>query len=226
MLSIISMLVSHFTESIKKQTKKSQIYYGIDLAKWNGNIFKEAEILDHISFMVCKATIGENDIDSLFYKNWLFIRQLSAIRGTYHVYQISSNPERQAHHYWSVIKNLDSLEVAPIVNIDKNEHDSYQKCVEQLQMDFVNFLEIIHNKSKRTPIIYTNYNFAEAYLTSPYFAKYPLWLIEYQGVTKPFLPKTWKEKGCKIWQKSAKYDILSDELDFDVFYGAKEELCE
>lgn len=224
MLSIVSMLVSYFTEPTKKEKKQAKIYYGIDLAKWNGNIFKEADMLNDISFMVCRATIGENNIDSLFNKNWLFIRQMGAIRGTYHVYQISKNPDNQAQNYWSLIKNLDTLEIAPIVNIEENKYESYEECVEKLQIDFVSFLEFIHHKTKRTPIIYTNHNFAEVYLTSPYFAKYPLWLIEYEGITKPFLPKIWKEKGCKVWQKSIQYDILSDEIEYDVFYGVLEDL--
>ncbi|MCU0439066.1 MAG: hypothetical protein MUC49_14305 [Raineya sp.] len=223
MLSIVSMLVSFFTEPTKKEKKQAKIYYGIDLAKWNGNIFKEAELLDNISFMICKATEGMTK-DSLFEKNWIFIKQRKMIRGVYHVYQINGSPDKQAYYFWSIVKKLDSLDMALIINIEEHKPNSHQGCVEQLQMDFVNFLEIIQNKSKKTPIIYTNYSFAESYLTNPYFEKYPLWLIEYQGITKPFLPRTWKEKGCKVWQKSAKYNILSDELDFDVFYGILEEL--
>lgn len=223
-LSIISMIISHFTEPLRKHKKQAKIYYGINITKWNGNIFKEVEMLDNISFMICRATIGENDMDTLFHKNWLFIKQKGFIKGTYHIYQIGSNPDKQAHHFWSAIEKLDSLNIAPIINIEENEDNTYQDCVEKLQINLVNFLEIIQNKSKRTPIIYTNYNFAEAYLTNPYFAKYPLWLIEYEGITKPFLPKIWKEKGCKVWQKSSKYDILSDEMDYDVFYGLLEDL--
>jgi len=51
-----------------------------------------------------------------------------------------------------------------------------------------------------------------------------LWLAQYTKKSKPTLPKTWQEKGYKIWQKSDNYFIDSRNTDFDLFYGTKAEL--
>ena len=56
------------------------------------------------------------------------------------------------------------------------------------------------------------------------FANYDLWLAEYSGNEKPKVPNTWKEKGYKIWQKSASYKIDSKNVDFDEYTGLLNEI--
>ena len=82
------------------------------------------------------------------------------------------------------------------------------------------FLEVLEKTTGRKPILYTDYAFAQQYITESKFAEYDLWLAEYSGATQPRIPTVWKDKGYKIWQKSDAYSIYSETTDFDEYRGA------
>lgn len=219
-----SLLALVNTKSLPK-TDIARNFYGIDISKWNGNEVTLIQKKDSISFIIAKATEGENFVDSEFESNWKLIRSNNYILGAYHFYLTSSDPIAQASHFWSTINSQGKTDIAPIVDIEYASFDKKgKKEISAIQNNLLAFLKHLESESNRVPIIYTDTPFADQYLLNDLFSRYPLWLAQYTKNNKPTLPKTWQEKGCKIWQKSDTYTIDSHNTDFDLFYGTKAEL--
>lgn len=199
-------------------------HYGIDVSKWNGNIQSELDEIDSIAFVICKATEGRHSVDPTFKTNWALLRKKGLIRGAYHFYLTDDDPIQQAEHFWSVIQQLDSTDMTPIVDIEQGSISSdTENDPVKIQVALLLFLRHLEVKSKRLPMIYTGLDFANQYLTHNSFAAYPLWLADYTKKEKPSIPNTWKDKGFMIWQRSDSYTINSNNIDLDVFYGEKEQ---
>lgn len=203
----------------------NKIFYGVDISKWNGDEVTEIDPTDSLSFIICKATEGNEGTDIKLRSNWATIKDKKMILGAYHFYHTYGNPKIQASHYWDIVCALGKTDMVPIVDI---EQESLPKIgsvdIKDIQQDLLIFLQSIKQKSRRTPMIYTGYSFANQYLIDSGLAEYPLWLADYNHAVKPSIPNTWRKKGYKIWQKNDSYKIDSQPTDFDVFYGEKSEL--
>ncbi len=199
-----------------KSQKQHKLNYGIDISKWNGDILNN-KLPDSLYFVICKATQGEKIIDNKFDYNWNKISKLQLKRGAYHFFVIDDNPEKQAIHYWNTVKNLNIDDFPPIVDIEtaSGYKVSHQKSTALEKKLFI-FLNTIEKLSDRIPMIYSSHQFANKHLVNKKFAKYPLWIADYESKEKPLVPNVWKHKGWKIWQKSDYYDINSNKIDFDV----------
>jgi len=219
------------TEEAKEETneevteEENKNYFGIDVSHWNGDIVSEIQANSDLSFIICKATQGLKMIDSEFKKNWVSIKQLGKIRGAYHFYIYKDDPIKQANHFCDVVNDLQETDISLILDVEELSLPKGKIDKVKLKNDLIVFLEHIKKKTNRTPIIYTDYSFANQYLDDSKFSKYSLWLAEYTNGT-PKIPNTWKKTGYKILQKSDNYNINSTKEDYDIFYGKKSELYE
>ncbi len=197
--------------------------YGIDISKFQGDeiIFLKKK-KDTLSFIICKATEGDTYVDPYFYFNWKKIKKLGFIRGLYHFYYVKDDPVKQANHFCSVA-NIASNDLPPIIDFENrsiNSNISHSK----IQQDLLRFLQIVENKTKRKPVIYTNIFIGNKYLNNEIFSNYPLWIADYNNTIKPNVPSTWKSESWVFWQKRDTYTILNKKNDFDVFHGNLDQL--
>lgn len=199
-------------------------HYGIDVSHWNGDIISEIPSNDHISFVICKATQGITYIDKDFKENWSKIKEINKIRGAYHFYLYNDDPIKQASHFCNVVNDLEKTDISLILDIEELSLPKGNVDKTKLKKDLITFLEHVERNIKRTPIIYTDFSFANEYLHDNIFSKYSLWLAEYSNEKQPKIPNTWKEKGIKIWQKRDDYNINSTKIDYDVFFGEIEKI--
>ncbi|PCI98261.1 MAG: hypothetical protein COB15_06345 [Flavobacteriales bacterium] len=199
-------------------------HLGMDISHWQGDIMAAYKASNDLSFVICKATGGDYFVDPDFRNNWNEIKEKGLIRGAYHFYLCAFDPITQAEHFCTTISDIDAKDIAPILDI---EQGSMSKDVsgEQMAEDILVFLKEVEKKTNRKPILYTDYAFAQEYLKSYEFANYDLWLAEYttDGDT-PMVPDVWKEKGYKIWQKSASYHIDTKTVDLDQYSGPLSEI--
>lgn len=192
---------------------------GIDVSHWNGNIVEDLPQKDDLKFVICKSTQGESDVDPDFEKNWSFLKEKDIMKGTYHFYVYSLDPIKQADHFCNTVGDMKAADFPLIIDIEELSLPRKAIDHQKLKADILKFLKRVEEKTNRIPIIYSDYSFLNTYLNHSVFSKYPLWLAEYSHATKPNIPKTWQEKGCLIWQKTDRYDIDSDDSDFDIFYN-------
>jgi lysozyme len=205
-------------KAIEKLKGNSKASYGIDLSHYQGNLMEEISPKDTIKFILCKATQGIHYVDPDFRTNWREIQQKGFLRGAYHFYDCKYSPKAQAEFFASMIHDLESNDISPVLDI---EQGSMVKDVSgnQMQSDVLVFLEVLKNKLGRSPIIYTDYAFAQQYFNDEKIAQYDLWLAEYNGKSQPRIPSLWKDKGFLIWQRSDSYHTLSEQVDLDVTFG-------
>lgn len=225
--SDLATLENNLVSAIEKKFAGSDdsefIQYGIDISHYQGRFLGKLTELPNIDFVISKATEGISYIDSDFHFNWGRIQELGLIRGAYHFYISSDSPKKQASHYASVVGDLGENDLPPIIDVeDLSLYGSID--ISALQKDLFIFLEALEKRYNKKPMIYSNYAFAQKYLDNSTFSKYPLWLAEYSGGKEPVVPTAWKEHGYKIWQKTDKYKLGDQVLDFDVFVGSKREL--
>ena len=191
--------------------------YGLDISHYQGNEtslpFKKK---DNISFVICKATQGDTLADPMFRYNLKNIqKEKGLIWGAYHFYIGKDSGESQANHFLKVSGPFANDNLPPIVDVEDSLINSHQ---------LLRFLSVIEKATHRTPLIYTNYETANAYLRDTAFAKYPLWIAHYNNTAPLVLPGIWKGQVWDFWQKSAHYYINSTANDFDVFNGSVEDL--
>jgi len=190
--------------------------YGLDISHYQG---KETRLpftkKDNISFVICKAAEGATGVDPTFRYNLKNIQAEGLIWGAYHFYLSKDSGETQANHFLEVVKAFSNENLPPIVDVEDSLINKGQLLL---------FLSVIKRATNRTPLIYTNYECANAYLNDTAFAKYPLWIAHYSNTPPLLLPAAWKGQAWNFWQKSANYYVNSTANDFDVFNGSVEDL--
>lgn len=198
--------------------------YGIDVSKYQGDELDQLNFkAEGISFVIIRATEGITYTDPDFTQNWDDVKSAGIIRGSYHFYRTNDAPGLQANHYLTTISNLEKSDLPPVVDFEEGSIVGTPSA-ETVQKDLLAFLKEIEKKSARKPIIYTDINTGNKYLTQSEFADYPLWVANYTSNEQPNLPKTWKEEGWAFWQKSGSYKIGNTTNDYDVFNGSLEDL--
>lgn len=199
-------------------------YYGIDVSHWNGDIVTDINKLDHLSFGICKATEGVSYIDPDFVTNWKTLQQKGLIRGAYHFYEMSDDPQAQAQYYYEQLKgHSDTRQMTYIVDIEAGSLAGGETAASITQA-LQTFLTKLESLTDKTPMVYTNYAFANQYLTDPALAKYPLWLAEYSGQASPSIPTAWQSVGYTIWQKTDTYKLDNTSVDYDEYKGSLQAL--
>lgn len=201
----------------------SNTHYGLDISHFQGDLMKVINPRDSIKFIICKATQGTTFLDPDFRVNWRRISERGFIRGTYHFYDCSADPIKQADFFSNQITDIRDIDIPPVLDI---EQGSMVKGVSAYQMerDILKFLQRVQRNTGRKPMIYTNYEFAQANLRNKALSDYALWLAEYNDQSRPLVPNLWKQRGFRIWQKSASYDAYSKQIDLDVMFGSLKDI--
>ncbi len=198
--------------------------YGIDISSYQGD---EIDFLnskqDTLSFVICRATLGITVTDTDFKNNWSLIPQKGFIRGAYHFYECNDDPTEQAQHYLDIVGTLAAGDLPPILDFEQaGLADIIDK--QKIQSDLLTFLSTVESATGRTPLIYVSPDFANVYLTDPAFAKYPLYVADYNGQQKPSVPTVWKSEQWTLWQKTDTVHVNGNQNDYDMFNGSAEAL--
>jgi len=216
--------VSAATTQVKSGKKPGGPAYGIDISSYQGD---EVDFLtknkDNLTFVICKATEGLGYEDPDFDTNWVMIRKKGFTRGAYHFYHCKDDPLQQAAYFTSVVNAFSQSDLPPIVDFEEAGIDP--GCTTAgIQKNLVVFLRALQKSTGRMPIIYTDNNIGNLYLSSPQFAAYPLYIADYTGNSAPVLPGAWKSGRWVMWQKNDTLRIDNTNDDFDMFSGSTDSL--
>lgn len=199
--------------------KQSPFLYGIDISSYQGD---EIDFLnrkqDTLSFVICRATLGITFNDPDFSNNWTLIPQKGFVRGAYHFYMCDDDPTKQAQHYLQIVGSIGAGDLPPILDFEQAGLAGVTNK-QKIQSDLLTFLTTVESATKRTPLIYVSPDFADEYLSNPAFAKYPLYVADYDGQNQPSMPTLWKSTTWKCWQKTDSVRVDGNQNDFDVFNG-------
>jgi lysozyme len=199
--------------------------YGLDIFHGSGNGYEVSLIdktKDSISFVICKATEGDNFADPKFKENWQILKQKGIIRGAYHFYKCDHNPLTQAAFFLKTIHGISNDDLPPVIDI---ESDAVHSGCTNIGANILIFLKEIESKLQRKPMIYVNMSDGDRFLRDSVFSTYPLW-VAYPTTTRPEpkIPDAWSQNKWMFWQRSDKYEFDGNNSDFDVFRGSIDDL--
>ncbi len=191
--------------------------HGIDVSHYQGEIdwdqLKNSMIQGSpLRFVMIKATEGSDRLDENFNNNFYNARENGFLRGAYHFWSNKSSAREQAYYFLKQV-HLEDGDLPPVLDV---EHKPANKSVEEFQTDVLTWLHIVEDKYHVKPIIYTYYNFKDAYLGAPVFDDYPYWIAHY------YVDKVKYKGAWKFWQHTdaGKLPGIKGYVDFNIYNGS------
>ncbi len=130
-----------------------------------------------VSYVILKATEGNNLKDKKFKKNRADAKATGYRLGAYHFYRSSKNPASQAENYIKTVGHLDTNDLPPILDIET----IHKGCsVAKLNAHIKEWLDIVEKHYGRKPIIYSSESFIKDILDNDIRTSYPLWVAHYR----------------------------------------------
>jgi len=156
----------------------SDYTFGIDVSKYQGKIKWNMINESHhpIEYVIMRSTMGDDRKDIRYKENWIGAKKQGFIRGAYHYYDPNENSTKQAHNFIESVK-LEVGDLPPILDIE-----AFSKFGNNnLRRGIKNWLQIIEEHYRVTPIIYTGLSFYNQQIKGSIDNKYPLWIAAYSG---------------------------------------------
>lgn len=168
---------------------------GMDLSHWDPPVNWMIAKAASISFCFVKATEGTGVVDRMFNELWAAAKMNGIIRGAYHFFHPSQDPEAQATNFVKAVGQLDAGDLPPVIDWEASDNEPSRVDLGRGQV----FLQAIEKALGKKPIVYGSPYFLQALAASKDMAQYPLWVAEY-GVTAPKVPPPWTD--WDFWQYS------------------------
>ena len=189
--------------------------HGIDVSRYqqviNWEEVKKMEVSGvKIGFVFIKATEGEADVDERFSKNWKKTKEMGIPRGAYHFFLAGKDALTQALNFLDIVQ-LQKGDMPPVLDVE----DRNSVSPETLRSKIKIFLNKVERETGVKPIIYSNVDFYEKYL-SGYFDDYPFWAAHYLQPGKPRINRLWN-----FWQhnEAGRVNGILSKVDFNIFNG-------
>lgn len=194
--------------------------HGIDVSHYQANIdwelVRNASLdTSPIRFVFIKATEGVSIMDENFNQNFYEAKRNGLIRGAYHFFSPDEDPGRQAMFFLKQV-HLEVGDLPPVLDVEK----AGDLTDAQLRHAVKVWLDIVEEKFKVKPIIYTGYKFKMRYLNDPVFDSYPYWIAHY------YVEKLTYKGKWRFWQHTdcGKVNGIKGNVDCNIFNGSLEEL--
>jgi lysozyme len=190
--------------------------HGIDVSHYQNRVNWDSVWASGVQFAFVKATEGETWRDSFFCKNWDKLNEIGLKRGAYHFFYPTLNAKKQAENFLEMV-DLQPGDLPPVVDVETAGDVSRAVLIAKLRI----WLWMVEEKTGVRPIIYTNLNFYEKWLSGQFEAN-PLWIARFSG-EKPLLIG---KKQWDFWQYAShgRLSGVAGSVDFNVFQGDLAEL--
>lgn len=173
--------------------------------------------------IIHKATIGTQGLDKAYWTRKAEARQRGYLWGSYH-WGVAGHPEQQADHYLDTVKPGEDELIA--LDLEDATSKTLMSAAEA-----VRFIERIHARTGRYPVLYTNHASA-ALISKTYkssvFAHTPLWYARFKAQVTDFPTGLWPT--YTLWQFSSEIKPQKpipgtrSDMDVNVFNGSVEQL--
>lgn len=192
--------------------------HGIDLSHYqvvdNFGSIKSAGV----EFAYLKATEGLRTVDPNFARFGQECRWQKILHGAYHFFHPTEDPGAQAKFFCGLAGSAHS-ELPPVMDWETTDGVPANHDIENART----FLMLVEKASRRVPIIYGSPSFLSALNLPIEFARYPLWIADYDP-TGAEVPAPWDR--WTFWQYSKNVRIrgigpsaIGGECDGNYFWG-------
>lgn len=189
--------------------------HGIDISHYQEDVdwerLRNATIKTApIRFVFIKATEGTSLIDENFNHNFYQAKENGFVRGAYHFFIPGADPVKQANFFLKQV-NLEPGDFPPVLDVEKKGN----LTKEELQKAVKIWLDIVEEKYKVKPILYTGYKFKMSYLGDSLFCDYPYWIAHY------YVEKLEYKGKWSFWQHTdlGKVGGINGPVDCNIFNG-------
>ncbi len=165
-------------------------------------------------FAFIKATEGTDIKNQIFNSEWTAALSAGVIRGAYHFFHPGEDPVAQAQFFLATVGTLTASDLPPVLDWEVTDGVS---TAEQIK-NALTWLQLVQAQTGRTPAVYVNPSFWNQLGNPQQFAKYPLYIANY-NTTCPTVPPPWST--WTFWQSGigAVPGLQSPYADIDVFNG-------
>jgi lysozyme len=192
----------------QKPTETAQVYCGIDVSHYQGNIDWNLVAQDtNIQFVYIKATEGKSYLDDKYKQNIEQARNVGLSVGSYHFFRMTSSPQEQ---FENITNNIDKNQQDLIPMIDVETTDG--KSVDEVRNALKKLTNLMEKHYGKKTLIYgtmRSYNT----ICAPDFNDHLLYIGRFSDTLPP------KIKGggkAAVWQFSEKGRIKGIPRDVDL----------
>ncbi|NQS92204.1 MAG: glycoside hydrolase family 25 protein, partial [Chloroflexi bacterium] len=205
---------------------------GIDVSHWQGDV-KWAKVGEAgYTFAFVKGTEGVGWTDVLFHENMTNGPDSGVVRGVYHFARpdLGNTGREEAEYFLSVAGDyLKSGYLRPVLDLEVR--GSLGQTA--LSAWVLEWMQTVENQSGVAPLIYTNLNYVNNYLTNA-VTEYDLWIAYWTWGCNPTvtftIPPTGRWSDWAFWQycvaPGGTVPGISTAIDLDIFNGVEESLIE
>ena len=188
---------------------------GIDISKHQGEIDWKKLRQEKLSFIIIKATEGNDYTDSLFSYYYTNSKKEGYATGGYHFYRLCNSGREQAQNFIDIVPK-DSLDLPPSLDFEFGANcDTTGLVRENVIREIQECLDLLEMHYGKRPIIYSTRGFYRAYLVDN-FKDYPLW------IRSIYRPPVFKQKRTwAIWQYANRGHVkgIDTFVDLNVING-------
>ncbi|MEY3438573.1 MAG: hypothetical protein RL265_1158 [Bacteroidota bacterium] len=185
--------------------------FGIDISHHQGRIdwhklFVTERFDTIIHFVYCKATEGENHLDTEWENNRRVLREIGITHGAYHFFNSKSKPRPQAQHFLTHWKS-EEMDLPPVLDVE-SEGFSDADLIAKMKI----WLEEVETATGIRPLIYCSLHYFETKFAAD-FKDYKFWIAAYSRK-----PKCIEDSRIIHWQYSETGELpgFSEHVDFNV----------
>lgn len=190
---------------------KNYEVFGIDISHHQGEIDWNQVVdmkigKDSIQFVFLKLTEGLNFKDDYAAINMKKLQELEVPFGTYHFYRPNQSAAKQANFF---VENYMKTALKPVLDIELQGQLKASSLIDSVSV----FLQIVHDKLKVRPIIYTYESFYVDFFKSSPLSKEWFWIANYTGQSKAF-----EVSNIIAWQFTDKgtIDGIKEKADLNI----------
>lgn len=183
----------------------ARVLTGIDVSNHQPSVdWEQVRGAGH-TFAFTKVSEGLGTPDREFGRGrWKAMRDAGLVRGAYHFArpQKGRDPKAEVKEFLHLVELAGGFEDGDLVPVlDLEAYGKAGKLTPKQTLEWAGgFVEEMHARVGRRPIIYTGVFWRESMANPPHNLQCRLWLAAYVKDPKPFIPKAWKT--FSIWQHS------------------------
>lgn len=148
---------------------------GLDVSHHQGVIDWGAVPKDRIQFVYIKASEGGDHKDRRFPDNWSGARARGFKVGAYHFFTLCKPGAEQAENFLSVLPR-DEDALPPVIDLEFVGNCAARPPRGEFLKELNEYARRVEEFSGKKPVLYTTYEFYDAYLKGSDFESYPFWV--------------------------------------------------
>ena len=215
-LTILLMIIVVFQISISKvqaiEPQSSEIYEGIDVSRWQGNINFEQVTNSGIQIVYIKATEGTTYVSPTFETSYQNAKANGLKIGFYHYVTARNENEARAEAQFFASK-IQGKEIDCKLAMDFEEFGNLNN--NEINAIGLAFIKRLQELTQKPVVVYSN-SYTAITIWNGEILNYPLWVAEY-GVSKPRDNGKWSTYVGWQYTDTGKVNGISGNVDRDKF---------